>query len=123
MEINLIIAKPLIKTQVYNGLKPTAKHILTKKLVNALFSKRWEPFMLDGIQYYKIYVDKTQYHAVIQEHKENNFLLVYFRTKDDPASENISNYQNYSSEKLRSNKIKVNKALKNNEYIVLNFEK
>ncbi len=40
MEINLIIAKPLIKTQVYNGLKPTAKHILTKKLVNALFSKK-----------------------------------------------------------------------------------
>ncbi len=79
--------------------------------------------MLDGIQYYKIYVDKTQYRAVVQEHKENNFLLVYFRTKDDPASENISNYQNYSSEKLRSNKIKVNKALKNNEYIVLNFEK
>ena len=40
MKLLLFIAKPLIKTQLYDGIEPSTKHILTKKLVNALFSKR-----------------------------------------------------------------------------------
>ena len=123
MKLLLFIAKPLIKTQLYDGIEPSTNHILTKKLVNALFSKRWESFKLDGEQYLKVYVDGKHYRAVVQENKENVFTLIYFRSKDDPASENISKYQNYSSEKIKSNHEKVNKALNAGEYIVLEREK
>ena len=40
MKLKLIISKFSIKEQLYDGVKPTKNHILTKKLVNALFSKR-----------------------------------------------------------------------------------
>ena len=65
MKLLLFIAKPLIKTQLYDGIEPSTKHILTKKLVNALFSKRWESFKLGGEQYLKVYVDGKHYRAVV----------------------------------------------------------
>ena len=40
MKLTLIISDFSVKNQIYNGFKPFAKHTLTKKLVNALFSKR-----------------------------------------------------------------------------------
>lgn len=40
MTLTLIITKFSIKNQLYDGIAPTAKHILTKKLINALFLKK-----------------------------------------------------------------------------------
>lgn len=40
MKLSLLISKFSIKKQLYDGIEPSEKHILTKKLVNALFSKK-----------------------------------------------------------------------------------
>ena len=45
-------------------------------------------------KYLKLYIDNKHYRAVVQELEPNTFSLIYFRSKDDPASKNISNYQN-----------------------------
>ena len=124
-EISIIIAKPLLKTQLYNGIKPSEKHILTKKLANALFSKRWEVIPLDGTLYYKVYVDDTKYRAVVEDVSDDSslFLLIFFRSKDDPASENISKYQNYSSQVLRANKKKSIEAINQGKIMRLKYSK
>ena len=57
MKLSLLISKFSIKKQLYDGIEPSAKHILTKKLVNALFSKRWEPVTIGNEQYFKLYID------------------------------------------------------------------
>ena len=125
MKLTLIISDFSVKNQIYNGFKPFAKHTLTKKLVNALFSKRWIVIPLDGKQFYKIYIENKHYRAVVHELDPINqiFLLVYFRSKDDPASENISNYQNESSERILYNYSKAVECLKSNQVHILEFEK
>ena len=125
MKLTLIISDFSIKNQIYNGFKPSAKHSLTKKLANALFSKRWIVIPLEGKQFYKIYIENKHYRAVVHELDPMNqiFLLVYFRSKDDPASENISNYQNESSERILYNHLKAVECLKANRIHILEFEK
>ena len=56
-QISIIISDYSVKNQLYNGIIPNANHILTKKLANAIFSQRWEPFKLSGEQFYKIYIE------------------------------------------------------------------
>ena len=123
MTILLLISDYSIKNQIYDGIKPSINHVLTKKLANALFSRNWEVINSRGQQYLKIYVENKHYRAVVQEHKENVFSLIYFRSKDDPASENISNYQNKSIQKIRSNRDKVTENLEKGKYIILRFSK
>lgn len=125
MKLTLIISDFSIKNQIYNGFKPSAKHSLTKKLANALFSKRWVVIPLGGKQFYKIYIENKHYRAVVHELDATNqvFLLVYFRSKDDPASENISNYQTESSEQILYNYSKAVECLKVNQVHILDFEK
>ena len=123
MTLTLIITKFSIKNQLYNGVIPTAKHILTKKLINALFSRNWEIINSKGEQYLKLYIDNKHYRAVVQELEPNTFSLIYFRSKDDPASKNISNYQNKSIQKIRSNRDKVTEFIKKKQYIKLTAEK
>ena len=125
MKLSLLISKFSIKKQLYDGIEPSTKHILTKKLVNALFSKRWEPIIIGNEQYFKLYIDGTKYRAVVQkaEFQENLFVLIFFRSKDDPASENISNYQNYSSQVIQANHNKIADSIEKQQYTILNFEK
>ena len=125
MKLKLIISKFSIKEQLYNGVKPSAKHSLTKKLVNALFSKRWIIVPLDGKQLYKIYIENKHYRAVVYKNPnvEDSYILLYFRSKDDPASENIAGYQNYSMQVLRANENKIAECIKNKQFIILEFEK
>ena len=125
MKLSLLISKFSIKKQLYDGIEPSEKHILTKKLVNALFSKRWEPIIIGNEQYFKLYIDGTKYRAVVQEaeFQENLFVLIYFRSKNDLASENISNYQNYSSQVIQANHNKIADCIEKQQYTILNFEK
>ena len=125
MKLKLVISKFSIKEQLYNGIKPTKNHILTKKLVNALFSKRWIIVPLDGKQLYKIYIENKHYRTVVYKNPnvEDSYTLIYFRSKDDPASENIADYQNYSKQVLRTNEKKITECIKNKQFTILEFEK
>lgn len=123
MTILLLISDYSIKNQIYDGTKPSINHALTKKLANALFSRNWEVINSKGQQYLKVYVENKHYRAVVQENKENIFSLIYFRSKDDPASENISNYQNKCIQKIRSNRDKVTENLEKGKYTILRFSK
>ncbi len=125
MKLTLIISDFSVKNQIYNGVKPSAKHSLTKKLVNALFSKRWIIIPLGGKQFYKIYIENKHYRAVVYKipNVEDSYILLYFRSKNDPASENIAGYQNYSMQVLRANENKIAECIKNKQFIILEFEK
>lgn len=122
-QISIIISDYSIKNQLYDGVAPNNNHVLTKKLANAVFSQRWEPFKLGGEQFYKIYIENKHYRAVVQQMNSTEYVLIYFRSKDDINSKNISKYENASANKIRANQIKVFECIKNQQIIVLNYVK
>ena len=122
-QISIIISDYSVKNQLYNGIVPNANHTITKKLANAIFSHRWEPFKLSGEQFYKVYIEGKHYRAVIQQMNDSDYVLIYFRSKDDINSKNISSYQNTSANKIRSNQIKVFDCIKNKKFKILNYIK
>ena len=119
--ITIIITDYSIKNQVFNKHIPDANNSFLKKLANAIKSQRWEKFKIYDTFFYKIYIDKTEYRAVINELAENKFAIIYYRHKNELYSKNISKYDNLSSEKIYSNYIKVLEHIQENKFMQITY--
>ena len=71
---------------------------------------------------YKAYIDGKHYRLVVQEIQEDSFLLVFFRTKNERHSKNISKYKNESFDKIMSNYDKVWEDFENKRVKILTFK-
>ena len=123
MTITLTITNCLLKTQVFNKVKPKIDNPLLLKLINALFSKRWEEISINGIPFKKLYLGGTKYRAVVKELEDNHYLLVFYRFKNNDKSKNISKYDNESSQKIYKNFLKVNEQIKQNNGFNYSYNK
>ena len=119
MTINLVIADCLLKTQIFNKIRPNKSDPNLKRLINALFSKRWEEVMIKGIPFKKLYLGGTKYRAVVHARSEDCYLLVFYRFKNNDKSKNISKYDNESSQEIYKNFLKVIDSI--NQESVINY--
>lgn len=122
-KITIIVADNLIKSQLFNKIKPKGNEAIMLKLTNALFSKRWEEIFINKIPFKKMYLGGTKYSAVVHNLNENDFLLVFYRFKSNNKSKNISKYDNDSSEVIYKNFLDAIESYKKNLYIAYHYEK
>jgi len=120
--IELVITDYIIKNQVFNGFRPSVKDPLIKSLVSKIRAKDWITLNFKNHQLQKLYVKGTQYRAVIQILRENVYLLVYFRSKGDRYSKNISPSNSESTEKILSNLNAAIEQTTQRKFINLKFE-
>lgn len=120
--ITIVITDYIVKNQVFNGIKPKVKDPLIKSLVNKIKTKDWIVLNFKNYQVQKLYVKGTQYRAVIQTLYPDVYLLVYFRSKGDRYSKNISSDNDKAAEKIVSNLEKANEHLKQGKAINLQFK-
>ena len=121
--LSLIISDYSIKKQAFNKNQPKVDDTLIIKIKNCLASRNFIPLPLKNIKnLYKAYIDGKHYRLVVQEIQENSFLLIFFRTKNERYSKNISKHKNDSFNKIMSNYDKVWKDFENKRVKILTFK-
>ena len=120
--IELYITDYSIKNQAFDGIEPKNNNKFIIKIKNCLLSRNLIPLKNKEIKNaYKAYIDGKHYRLVVQEFKPNKFNLIYFRSKNERHSKNISKYKNESQDKILTNYYKVIKFLNENKYVVYRF--
>ena len=121
--LSLIISDYSIKKQAFNKNQPKADDTLIIKIKNCLASRNFISLPIKNIKnLYKAYIDGKHYRLVVQEIQENSFLLIFFRTKNERHSKNISKHKNDSFDKIISNYDKVWEDFENKRVKILTFK-
>lgn len=119
--IELYITDYSIKEQAFNGIIPKEADKNIKKIKNCLKTHNLIPLNLGIKNLYKGYIDGKHYRLIVHEFAANRFILVYFRSKNNRYSKNISNYENESSIKALSNYDKVMEQFQHKKFVYYQF--